>query len=42
MKDIENINQMLNIVVDFIKENKLICYEGQAINNILEKNYNFL
>ena len=41
MKDIENINQMLNIVVDFIKENKLICYGGQAINNILEKKLQF-
>lgn len=41
MKNIEAVNKMLNIVVDFIKNKNLICYGGQAINNILDKKIQF-
>ena len=37
------INKIINIVETFIKKNKLVCYGGTAINNILpdeDKFYN--
>ena len=40
-KNIHTINQLLEIVVSFIKNKKLICYGGQAINNILPKKHQF-
>ncbi len=41
MKNIDVVNNMLNVVVDFIKNKNLICYGGQAINNILDKKIQF-
>ena len=37
----EKTKDIFNIVVNFIKEKNLICYGGQAINNILPKNKQF-
>lgn len=36
-----NIVNIINIVEEFIKDNKLICYGGMAINNILPPNKQF-
>jgi len=37
----EDVKKILTIVEDFIKDNKLICYGGTAINNILPKDAQF-
>lgn len=37
----EDVKQILNIVEDFLRKKKLICYGGTAINNILPKQAQF-
>ena len=37
----EDVKQMLEIVEDFLRNKKLICYGGTAINNILPKHARF-
>lgn len=41
IRNIGEITNMLSIVVNFIKEKNLVCYGGQAINNILPKKKQF-
>ena len=36
------INNIIKIVEEFLKNKKLICYGGTAINNILQKRLNFM
>jgi len=37
----ESVQKMLDIVVNFIKKKKLVCYGGTAINNILPESQQF-
>ena len=38
----DEVQKIINIVENFISDNKLVCYGGTAINNILPKETNFI
>ena len=37
----DNIKNMINILEDFLKKNKILCYGGTAINNLLPNDKQF-